>query len=136
MSMRVVTPAVRILSITAVLWGLADPHAGDVEATDGEQPSSMRSIWVTINAEKNGWAFPVLLDTDRPHLRDDIMNNVVLVMDDGRELKPAVGKGVPPDGHDQEWTLEFSVAESAPQSLGLRMQRSGDAEASTFHWAV
>lgn len=129
-----------ILAASAIAWGLslATLPAAAQPATPAVQSTTAQGVTVKVTppdfAATGTWAFKVVLDTHSQVLSDDLLQSVVLVTDDGREIKPAGWKGAAPGGHHREGLLEFAVPDPAPKSVELRMQRPGEATARSFRW--
>lgn len=89
-----------------------------------------------MDAGAETWAFAVVLDTHSQDLADDLANTVVLVTDDGREVRPTSWKGPGAGGHHREGLLEFAVPQPPPRTVTLRMQRPGEAQPRYFRWSL
>lgn len=105
-----------------------------------EQSTTAHGVTVKVAPRSLGeggtWSFRFTLDTHSQNLDDDLLQTVVLVTDDGRELRPAAWKGAGPGGHHREGTLEFSVPEPAARAVELRMQRPGERALRSFRWSA
>lgn len=130
-----------ILAASAIAWGLslASLPAAAQAATPAVQATTAQGVTVKVTppdfAATDTWAFKVVLDTHTQALSDDLLQSVVLVTEDGREIKPAGWKGAAPGGHHREGMLEFAVPDPAPKVVELRMQRPGEAAVRSFRWA-
>lgn len=88
----------------------------------------------TLAADAETWVFSVSLDAHSQELADDLVNSVVLVTGDGRELRPSAWTGQPPGGHHRDGKLEFRAPKPAPKTVELRMRRVGETAPRTFRW--
>lgn len=135
--------AARILTATAIAWGIA---LGGVDAQTAStagttQSTSARGVTVKITAKNiaadaDTWVFTVVLDTHSQDLSDDLMQAVLLRTDDGREIRPSAWKGAAPGGHHREGTLEFAAPKPQPKTVELSLLRPGEAEPRKFSWSM
>lgn len=82
------------------------------------------------------WEFDVVFDTHTQELRDDLMKNAVLVMADGRQVRPVEWKADPPGSHHRKGVLRFKAIDPAPGKLELRIARPGEDKPRSFSWTV
>ena len=129
----------KILHAAAFAGALALSALPADALTVGAQVMSTEAQGVTVkvtlaNATPGGpWTFAVVLDTHTQDLSDDLLQTVVLVTDDGREIRPTAWKGGS-GGHHREGTLEFPAPTPAPKGVELRMQRPGESRVRSFRW--
>lgn len=132
----------RTLATGVLAWSvaLAAVHAAG-ELPVGPQTSVVNGVTVKVSASNLAagtatWAFAVVLDTHSQELADDLAATVVLVTDDGREIRPLAWKGPGAGGHHREGKLEFTAPQPRPQSVELKMQRPGEAAPRVFRWTL
>ncbi len=89
-----------------------------------------------LRADAETWVFAVAFEAHSQELADDLVNTVVLVADDGREVKPSAWNGPPAGGLRREGKLEFRAPRPAPKSIELRMRRVGETAPRTFRWTL
>ena len=141
MSASLPTTIARFLAASALAWGLslaAAPAAAEA-AAPAVQSSAANGVTVKVTARNivahaERWSFEVVLDTHSQALDDDLAQAVVLVTDDGRELRPIAWKGTAPGGHHRSGLLEFAAPEPAPASFQLKLQRRGESAPRIFRF--
>ena len=132
--------AVRLLSATALAWGLVLPSVpARAQAPAAEQSTSVSGVTVKvtardIEARSPAWRFGVVLDTHSQDLSDDLLASARLRTDDGREYQPTGWTGAAPGGHHREGTLEFAAPDPRPAAFELLISRPGEAEPRRFRW--
>lgn len=132
---KAVTSAVLAWSVA-----LAAVHAAG-EMPAGPQSNVVNGVTVKVTASDLAagsatWAFAVVLDTHSQDLADDLAATVVLVTDDGREIRPSAWKGPGAGGHHREGKLEFNAPTPRPRSVEMKMQRAGEAAPRVFRWTL
>lgn len=117
------------------------PMAAVAQPAPAPVTSTARGVTVKITPERlagdaDVWTFAVVLDTHSQDLADDLVNTVVLVTSDGREVKPTAWTGQPAGGHHREGKLQFPAPKPAPKAIELRMRRVGETEPRSFRWQL
>lgn len=82
------------------------------------------------------WDFTVALDTHSQDLSDDLAATAVLSDGKGKELKPTAWDGAAPGGHHRKGVLRFAPISPQPDSVELRIARSGEAAPRVFRWQL
>jgi hypothetical protein len=124
------------LAAASFLFQAASGYAQPAPATSVARGVTVKITPEKLAADADTWVFAVTLDAHTQELADDLVNTVVLVTDDGREVRPAAWNGQPPGGHHREGKLEFRAPKPAPKSVELRMRRVGETEPRTFRWTL
>jgi hypothetical protein len=134
--------SLRTLATAVLAWSvaLAAVHAAS-ELPAGPQSTGVNGVTVKVSAANladgaTTWTFAVVLDTHSQELADDLAATVVLLTDDGRELRPLAWKGPGAGGHHREGTLEFAPPQPRPKTLEMKMQRPGEAAPRVFRWTL
>lgn len=118
---------------TAVASWPTGARAEPAVRTSDEQGVTLKvtpNPWLAGDRE---WSFSIVLATHSQALDDDLARNVVLVID-GREVKPLQWTGAAPGGHHREGRLGFPSPAALPQAVELRIQRPGEASPRIFRW--
>lgn len=132
----------RLCAFALVCGALAAAGPAATQATAAAtQTSVANSVTVKVTPRAMGaaaetWVFAVVLDTHSQELADDLTGTVVLVTDDGREVRPASWNGPGAGGHHREGTLEFAAPKPHPKAVALRMQRAGETQPRYFRWSL
>jgi len=113
--------------------------AAAAQAQLATQKTTERSVTVAVTpgdlgAEAKVWDFKVVLDTHSQDLSDDLAKSAVLVDARGIELKAIGWAGAAPGGHHREGVLKFNAIAPRPQTIELRIARSGEAKPRSFRW--
>jgi hypothetical protein len=82
------------------------------------------------------WTFDIVLDTHAGELSDDLMKSASLVVDNEAALSPLDWRGAAPGGHHRKGVLQFKAATSSPESIELRIQRTGEPAPRVFRWQL
>lgn len=79
------------------------------------------------------WDFAVAFDSQGRRLDDEVLDNVVLV-GDGRRVKPLAWEGEKAGGRHRAGVLKFIAIQPRPKELQLQMTRSGEAKPRVFRF--
>jgi len=79
------------------------------------------------------WDFAIAFESRGTRLNDELMDSVVLV-GDGRQVKPLAWEGVGPGGGHRAGVLKFVAMKPRPKELELRMQRPGEKAPRVFRF--
>ncbi len=82
------------------------------------------------------WDFKIVLDTHSGELSDDLVKTATLLDGKGGRHAPIRWEGAGPGGHHREGTLRFNAVTPPPESVELRIQRSGESKARSFRWEL
>jgi hypothetical protein len=104
----------------------------------GTQRSVVRGVAVvvtpgTVDPANGIWDFAIAFDSRGPRLNDELMDSVVLV-GDGRAVKPLAWEGAQAGGTHRAGVLKFVALKPRPKELELRMQRPGEKEPRVFRF--
>ena len=79
------------------------------------------------------WDFAVAFDSQGKRLDDQIMDSVVLV-GDGRRIKPLAWEGEAKGGRHRAGVLKFVAMKPRPKELQLQMVRPGESKPRVFRF--
>ena len=79
------------------------------------------------------WDFAIAFDSRGPRLNDEMMESVVLV-GDGRQVKPLAWEGAQAGGTHRAGVLKFVALKPRPKEMELRMQRPGEKAPRVFRF--
>ncbi len=102
--------------------------------TNSEGAVTIKVTLENVSGDKKAWQFKIVLDTHTGSLNEDLLNNSVLIDDQGEKLKPKTWKGDPPGGHHREGLLTFESFSQAPKSVILILRSVGDVSERKFTW--
>lgn len=91
---------------------------------------------IELGSAARTWSFRVVLDTHSQDLSDDLTAAAVLGDGKGREARPYAWEGAAPGGHHREGVLKFAPFDPVPDSVELRILRSGESAPRTFRWPI
>jgi hypothetical protein len=102
------------------------------------QKSEYRGVTVAVTAGNlepdNGiWDFALAFDSRGPRLDDEVMENVVLV-GDGRTMKPLAWEGAGPGGSHRAGVIKFIAMKPRPKQLEMRITRAGEPKPRVFRF--
>lgn len=84
-----------------------------------------------LDEDSSIWDFAVAFDSQGKRLDDEVLDNVVLV-GDGRRVKPLAWEGEKAGGRHRAGVLKFIAIQPRPKELQLQMTRSGEAKPRVF----
>jgi hypothetical protein len=87
----------------------------------------------TLDADASIWDFAVAFDSQHKRLDDEIMDSVVL-LGDGRRVKPLAWEGEGVGGRHRAGVLKFIAIKPRPKELQLQLQRPGEAKPRVFRF--
>ncbi|MCG2592690.1 hypothetical protein LZ009_07825 [Ramlibacter sp. XY19] len=87
-----------------------------------------------LDAGNGIWDFAIALESRGTRLNDELMDSVVL-LGDGRQVKPLAWEGAGPGGSHRAGVLKFVALKPRPKELELRMQRPGEKAPRVFRFA-
>jgi hypothetical protein len=87
----------------------------------------------TLDADASIWDFAVAFDSQHKRLDDEIMDSVVL-LGDGRRVKPLAWEGEGVGGRHRAGVLKFIAIQPRPKELQLQVQRPGEAKPRVFRF--
>jgi hypothetical protein len=87
----------------------------------------------TLDADASIWDFAVAFDSQHKRLDDEIMDSVVL-LGDGRRVKPLAWEGEGVGGRHRAGVLKFIAIQPRPKELQLQLQRPGEAKPRVFRF--
>jgi hypothetical protein len=87
----------------------------------------------TLDADASIWDFAVAFDSQHKRLDDEIMDSVVL-LGDGRRVKPLAWEGEGVGGRHRAGVLKFIAIQPRPKELQLQLQRPGEAQPRVFRF--
>ncbi|NML45323.1 hypothetical protein HHL11_16335 [Ramlibacter sp. G-1-2-2] len=103
------------------------------------QKSEYRGVTVAVTPgnldPSNGiWDFAIAFDSARgAKLTDEVMENIVLV-GDGRTMKPLAWEGEAAGGTHRAGVLKFIALKPRPKELEMHVQRPGEAKPRVFRF--
>lgn len=123
-----------------LLFPLTVLFAGAAAAAGEFSPQISSAAGVKISAKPQMgsggvWEFSISLDTHSQELNDDLVN-VATLLAGGKTFTPAAWQGDPPGGHHRKGVLKFNAVEPSPQTIELRIRRSGESKPRSFRWQV
>lgn len=86
-----------------------------------------------LDADSGMWDFAVAFDSRGARLNDELMESVVLV-GDGRQVKPLAWEGAAAGGTHRAGVLKFIAMKPRPKDLELRITRPGEAKPRVFRF--
>ena len=104
------------------------------------QTSTVQGVTVAATAGNLGprttvWDFAVVLDSSNQDLRDDLVDNAVLLDDCGNMQRALIWEGAPRQGRHRAGVLKFVAPDGPrPQWVELRISRPGEARPRVFSW--
>ena len=103
------------------------------------QKSVVQGVTVAVTPGNLGedssvWDFAVAFDSQGKRLDDEIMDSVVLV-GDGRRIKPLAWEGEGIGGKHRAGVLKFIAIKPRPKEMQLQMTRPGEARPRVFRFA-
>lgn len=121
----------RFAAILAVLVS-----AGAAAWPSATQTSVAHGVTVAVTPGNLGdaasvWDFAVAMDGGRRRLDDAVLDTVVLV-GDGRRMKPLAWEGDGPGGTHHAGVLKFIAPQPRPKEIQLQMRRPGEAQPRIF----
>lgn len=134
------------LATTIFLASMCALMAQGIEAnevkTAGLAPQTSKALGVTVTVtplslsnEAKSWDFEITLESHTQTLNDDLIGSSILI-GDGRQSTPQGWEGAPPGGHHRKGLLRYKPISPAPQSLELRIQRTGEPIPRSFRWRL
>jgi len=87
----------------------------------------------TLDEDASIWDFAVAFDSQHKRLDDEIMDSVVL-LGDGRRVKPLAWEGEAVGGRHRAGVLKFIAIKPRPKELQLQLQRPGEAKPRVFRF--
>ena len=87
-----------------------------------------------LDEDSSVWDFAVAFDSQGKRLDDQIMDSVVLV-GDGRRIKPLAWEGEGIGGKHRAGVLKFIAIKPRPKEMQLQMTRPGEARPRIFRFA-
>lgn len=103
------------------------------------QKSVLQGVTVAVTPGNLGedssvWDFAVAFDSQGKRLDDEILDSVVLV-GDGRRIKPLAWEGEGTGGKHRAGVLKFIAMKPRPKEMQLQMTRPGEARPRVFRFA-
>jgi hypothetical protein len=123
--------------LTLVLAAMALAAQADIVT----QKSTVEGVTVAATAGNLGpeatvWDFAVVLDSPDQDLRDDLVNNAVLLDSHGNRQQALIWEGAPREGNHRAGVLKFIALQPRPEWIELRITRPGEAKPRTFGWLL
>jgi hypothetical protein len=87
----------------------------------------------TLDADASIWDFAMAFESQHKRLDDEIMDSVVL-LGDGRRVKPLAWEGEGVGGRHRAGVLKFIAIQPRPKELQLQVQRPGEAKPRVFRF--
>jgi hypothetical protein len=87
----------------------------------------------TLDADASIWDFAMAFESQHKRLDDEIMDSVVL-LGDGRRVKPLAWEGEGVGGRHRAGVLKFIAIQPRPKELQLQLQRPGEAKPRVFRF--
>ena len=116
-----------LISVGVAAWPSAtqrsEAHGVTVSVTPG-----------SLDQDNGIWDFAIAFDSRGQRLIDELMDSVVLV-GDGRQVKPLAWEGAQPGGNHRAGVLKFIALKPRPKELELRLQRPGEKAPRVFRFA-
>lgn len=134
------------LATTIFLASVCALMAQGIEASEAKkaglapQISKAHGVTITVTPlslsnEAKAWDFEITLESHTQALNDDLIGSSVLIVN-GKQAIPMSWEGTPPGGHHREGLLRYKPISPAPQSLELRIQRTGEPIPRSFRWRL
>lgn len=117
------------------------PWEGSALAADlAAQTSNAGGVKVTVTLRKFTSAsktidFAVALET-HTHPLNEALENVSVLIADGRQYPPLSWEGTPPGGHHRKGVLHFKALDPMPVEVELQIGLAGDNATRTFKWTL
>lgn len=87
------------------------------------------------SGDKKTWDFSLALET-HVHALSENLEQVSVLVADGRQYQPLAWEGSPPGGHHRKGILRFKAVAPLPGAVELRIQLSGEAAPRRFNWRL
>lgn len=84
-----------------------------------------------LDEDSSIWDFAIAFDSNGKRLDDEVLDNVVLV-GDGRRVKPLAWEGEKAGGRHRAGVLKFIAIQPRPKELQLQMTRTGEGKPRVF----
>ena len=102
------------------------------------QKSVVQGVTVAVTPGNLGedasiWDFAVAFDSQGRRLDDEVLDSVVLLAD-GRRVKPLAWEGEKAGGKHRAGVLKFIAIQPRPKELQLQMTRNGEAKPRVFRF--
>lgn len=134
------------LAMAIILASVCTLMARGIEASEvktaalAPQTSTAHGVTITVSPlslsnEAKAWEFELTLESHTQDLNDDLIGTSSLIWD-GRQATALSWEGAPPGGHHRKGLLRFKPISPAPQSLELRIQRTGEPIPRNFRWRL
>lgn len=134
------------LATTIFLASMCALMAHGIEASEAKkaglapQTSKARGVTITVTPlrlmnEAKTWDFEITLESHTQALSDDLIGSSILI-GDGKQATPLGWEGTPPGSHHRKGLLRYKPIYPAPQSLELRIQRTGEPIPRSFRWRL
>lgn len=110
--------------------------------TAGLAPQTSKALGVTVTVaplslsnKAKSWDFEITLESHTQALSDDLIASSILI-GDGKQATPLDWEGTPPGSHHRKGLLRYKPISPAPQSLELRIKRTGEPIPRSFRWRL
>ncbi|MAZ30204.1 hypothetical protein CL655_02875 [bacterium] len=105
-----------------------------------EQTDETGPVSVTVKPlalpETGDWEFAWTLQTHSVDLSMDILESVVIIDDDGKEIKPTAWDGDPPGGHHRTGTVRFTAPDAVSEKVTVQVRNVAGVPMREFNWQL
>lgn len=91
---------------------------------------------LNINSDAIIWNFRITMTTHSVELNNDLLEDALLIDNDGREYKPIAWDGPLPGGHHLTGELKFQAPLKLPASIKLVLRNIGQIKERQFVWSL
>lgn len=117
------------------------PNSPNEQATLTTQTATFGSVTYKVTPKNlakssSNWDFEIVLDTHTGSLDQDLVSQVRLSDEKGREFQVAKWEGDPPGGHHREGVMKFESQGSDTASVTLKINPGENMKETSFTWEV
>lgn len=127
---------IRVLALFAAVALSTSAGAAENLSTQANSQSGVTVKVTPRSVAGTSWEFEIVFDTHSQDLKDDLLQNAVLLADGGARTAPTGWQGDPPGGHHRKGVLRFDAVTPSPANFELRIQRTGEAGPRVFRWKL